>query len=142
MVVQDTLPCPESQDQDEETIVARAIGPVGRWQVEKSILLGLCSVPFAWHFIQYPMITQEKRFWCKVPTGDPGGGGGNHTTSTRCPPVEVPCVEWEFEEDGGVSLQQDFQLVCQNEDLLSVRQIVFFLGMTLGCLTTGKLPSL
>lgn len=145
MVVQDHLTSPVNEEKLDETIVCRAIGPVGRWQLEKACLLGFCSVPLAWHFMQYPLITQEKGFWCKVPT-DPGGvvellkvDRGQCWSSQDESDDPVRCQEWEFEpEDGRVSLQQDFQLVCQHENLLSLRQIIFFLGMTLGCLTTGN----
>ena len=143
MVVQEHLTLPVSEEAMDETIVAQVIGPVGRWQVEKSCLLGLCSVTFAWHFMQYPPITQEKEFWCKVPK-DPGGtaildkGQCWIITEKAGQLEESRCTEWDFERDGRVSLQEEFGLVCQHEDLLSLRQIVFFLGMTLGCLTTGK----
>ena len=35
--------------------------------------------------------------------------------------------------------QEDFNLVCDRAGLLSIRQMIFFLGMVIGCLCTGQL---
>ena len=35
--------------------------------------------------------------------------------------------------------QEDFSLVCERSSLLSIRQMIFFLGMVIGCLCTGHL---
>jgi MFS family permease len=34
--------------------------------------------------------------------------------------------------------QEDFQLICDRSNLLSIRQMIFFLGMVIGCLCTGQ----
>lgn len=58
-----TASTPSDEDESASSVVSKVIGTVGRWQVEKACLLGLSSVPLAWHFMAYPLLSQEKEFW-------------------------------------------------------------------------------
>ncbi|TRY61313.1 hypothetical protein TCAL_10704 [Tigriopus californicus] len=114
------------------SVVTQTIGHIGRWQLEKVALLGFIFVPFSWHVMAYPLLSQEKAYWCSQ---DPFQG---EDIDDACQSVtEDFCHDWDFEEGHGITLQEDFDLVCHNAHLLSLRQIIFFLGMLVGCLVTG-----
>jgi len=50
------------------------------------------------------------------------------------------CTKWVFESDG--SLVQDFNLVCENEGLVSITKAVFMGGMMAGTLFSGVLSDI
>lgn len=112
-----------------ESILSVTIGDIGVWQLEKATLIGLSSFPFVFHMMSYPLLSQDKEFKCIVNTEDV-------TLSDQC---DESCTAWTFEDSGGLSLQEDFGLICAKEYLLSLRQTVFFLGMLVGGLVTGNM---
>lgn len=135
-----------NQESQEDTIVAKAIGRIGRWQLEKTIILALCFTPLAWHFMAYPLISRGSDYWCLSPFSDDESDFSedqcfleSYNNDTI---EEVPCQSWEFDHRSTTTIQEDFQLVCQFEHFLALRQIIFFSGMLLGCLTTGYLSDL
>ena len=109
------------------------LSQVGRWHVEKTLILGFCLTPLSWHYLSYPLFSIPKDFKCSA-TID-----GNSTNQKCFIDQEGlnPCENWTFVQDGTLSLQEDFGLVCHKERLLSLRQTIFFLGMLIGCLITG-----
>ena len=113
-----------------ESILSVTIGDIGVWQLEKATLIGLSSFPFVFHMMSYPLLSQDKEFKCIVNSED------DRTLTDQC---HESCTAWTFEESEGLSLQEDFGLICDNEYLLSLRQTVFFLGMLVGGLVTGNL---
>ena len=154
-------------DTEEDSLVVKSIGTIGRWQLEKIFLLALCLIPLGWHYFAYPLISADKKYWCAKPdrlenwstdewinliTRNGTENLDHCNTLELANPMEafqqedvmdsniVPCEKWDFEDtlDGGLALQEDFQLVCHRSGLLSFRQMVFFLGMLVGCLTTGN----
>lgn len=115
------------------SVVAETIGHIGRWQLEKVSLLGLIFIPFSWHVMAYPLLSQDKAFWCAQ---DPFQGE-DLEDACQSATEDAYCYDWDFEEGHGITFQEDFDLVCHNAHLLSIRQIIFFLGMLVGCLVTG-----
>jgi MFS family permease len=128
----------------EQTLVpnpdALKLGKIGRWQIEKALLLGLSLTPLSWHYLSYPLLSAPKAFQCLTTTNSSSSvmifnDNQCYTDNDRI----TPCQEWIFPDDGSLTLQEDFGLVCGHQWLLSLRQIIFFLGMLVGCLITGNL---
>ena len=111
-----------------EAAANELLSKVGKWQIQNTLLLGFALTPLSWHYLSYPLLSKAtKEFKCSSP---------NVTTDLQC---DDNCREWAFADDGSLSLQEDFELVCQHEKLLALRQTVFFLGMLIGCLITGSI---
>ena len=115
-----------------EAAAIELLSKVGRWHIEKTLLLGFALTPLSWHYLSYPLLSIPKDFFC---TANPESENQCYVNQTS------PCDSWTFESksDNELSLQEDFGLVCSNERLLGLRQTIFFLGMLVGCLITGSI---
>lgn len=118
-----------------ESRAKELLSHVGKWQISKTLLLGLVNTPMSWHYLSYPLWTFTKPFTCAT-------AAGKNVTLDQCyfdDDHQSPCQNWNFsEDDQSLTLQQDFGLVCSFQWLLSIRQTIFFLGMLVGCLITGN----
>ena len=113
---------------DDDSLVTAVIGPIGRWQIRRCVLLGLTFLMLAAHMMPYPLLAAKPRaFWCVESTGMGNGSSPHDPCTVHVDGVDTgrECTRWEFEPaaGGGVSLVEDFQLVCGREHLLSVRQV-------------------
>lgn len=115
-----------------ESRAKELLSQVGKWHIQKTLLLGLVNTPMSWHYLSYPLWTFPKPYTCAE---------SENVTADQCYFENgSPCQKWDFQSnDQSLTLQEDFGLVCIFEWLLSIKQTIFFLGMLVGCLITGNI---
>ena len=100
--------------------------------MRRCVLCGLTFLLLAAHMMPYSLLSSRPdSFWCVesqhngTVDDDPGGQFDPcRVYDARNVDTGRQCQRWEFGADGrGVSIVEDFQLVCHREHLLSVRQV-------------------
>jgi len=142
--------------------ITNVIGEVGRWQLEKVLIVFLASAPGLAHIFHAAFITPKQKFWC---------GRAEFANGTEIAPpwyVEYPdknmtyevypnksylsliedkkllghcvpgCVDYEFDDDFWVSTMiTEWDLVCHNGWLKTLAKTLLFTGFALGSFCSG-----
>lgn len=121
-----------SKAPQQDQIVA-VIGEVGRWQLEKILIVFLVSVPGLAHVFISAFVFAKVDFWCA--DGLLPGGPVNETLKNVCPDT---CAKFEFDHSvWSETVISEFGLVCGSSSLPVIAKMFFFSGFAVGTFVAG-----
>jgi len=153
------LPPPAAPKGDQ---VINVIGEIGRWQLEKILIVFLAAAPGLAHIFHAGFITPKQKFWCEEAFDENGAEilppwavtykndtfnetiyvyPGNMTAENDkkvlgyCVPG---CTNYEFDDDFWVSTMiTEWDLVCEKEWMKTLAKMLLFTGFALGSFCSG-----
>jgi len=154
------LPKPEAPKGDQITNV---IGDVGRWQIEKVLLVFIVAAPGLAHIFHSAFITPKTKFWCGLAKSSETGETytpydydevqhihhDNGTDEHIYPNITGICWnKWNETEDECVDYHHDhsfwvstmiteWDLVCEKLALKTLAKTILFTGFALGSFSAG-----
>jgi len=142
--------------------VTNVIGEVGRWQLEKILIVFIAAAPGLAHIFHAGFITPKQKFWCEKAINDKTGEDipppwsvtyqypeknqtylvypGMHDYENKkllghCIPG---CVDYEFDHSFWVSTMiTEWDLVCERSWLKTLAKLLLFTGFALGSFCSG-----
>jgi len=140
--------------------ITNVIGEVGRWQLEKILIVFIAAAPGLAHIFHAGFITPKQRFWCAQAMDSAGAdipppwtidypeknksytvwpGMGNITTDKKLMGHCVPgCMDYEFDHSFWVSTMiTEWDLVCERSWLKTLAKLLLFTGFALGSFCSG-----
>jgi len=142
--------------------ITNVIGEVGRWQLEKILIVFIAAAPGLAHIFHAGFITPKQRFWCKEALDEMGNEiyppwlvhytnktfsdtievwpGPEHMTTDKklyghCIPE---CIDYEFDHSFWEStMVTEWDLVCEKTWLKTVAKMLLFTGFALGSFGSG-----
>jgi len=156
------LPKPAAPKQDQITAV---IGEVGKWQIEKVLLIFIAAAPGLAHIFHASFITPKQKFWCNAaeyPNGtinyppwaftetredkkthetytvDHLVWPGNMTETKKPLGLCIPgCVDFGFDDTWEATMITEWDLVCDRSWLKTLAKLLLFTGFALGSFCSG-----
>lgn len=154
-----------NDDEDEDDIISQAIGKFGWWQLKLTILLSLFNMPCTWHIFAPTFHALNRTYWCgrpgnllDVPTQtwsnltQPDGPcsiynlNWNEYTAEDIIKGNIStqnaqlrqCTNWEWDDDkNSQTIISQWNLVCDNAQLINVAEMMFLAGVAIGGLVSG-----
>jgi len=139
--------------------ITNVIGEIGRWQLEKILIVFIAAAPGLAHIFHAGFITPKQRFWCEqardLATGEdipppwnvvyPETNEsflvypGNMTTDKKLQGHCVAeCVDYGFDDSFWVSTMiTEWDLVCEKSWLKTLAKLLLFTGFALGSFCSG-----
>jgi len=140
--------------------VTKVIGEVGRWQLEKILIVFIAAAPGLAHIFHAGFITPKQKFWCKSAIDAATGEDipppwtveypeknksylvypGMHNYSDKkllghCIPG---CTDYDFDPTFWVSTMiTEWDLVCERSWLKTLAKLLLFTGFALGSFCSG-----
>jgi len=157
------LPKPAAPKGDQITGI---IGEVGRWQIEKVLLVFIAAAPGLAHIFHASFITPKQKFWCTQALDELGQDlpppwdytmtkynkttdiaynvtyqvyPGNMTEGKKPLGYCIPrCVNYDFDDSFWKSTMiTEWDLVCENSWLKTLAKLLLFTGFALGSFCSG-----
>lgn len=112
--------------------IVNVIGEIGWWQVEKSLIVFLVSIPGLAHIFLLPFLMPKVEFWCEDRIE-------NGTTDTiainNC---SLTCTNFVFDNtDWMETIISEWDLVCEEAYLPVIAKMIFFSGFAVGTFVAG-----
>jgi len=142
--------------------ICNVIGEIGRWQLEKILIVFIAAAPGLAHIFHAGFITPKQRFWCKEAldamgneiyppwqvqytnetfnqTIDVWPGPEHMTTDKKLLGHCIPqCVDYDFDHSFWVStMVTEWDLVCERTWLKTLAKMLLFTGFALGSFCSG-----
>ncbi|XP_046670851.1 organic cation transporter protein-like isoform X2 [Homalodisca vitripennis] len=147
--------------------IAQLIGNFGRWQFMLTFLLSLFNFPCTFHIFSPTFQGPPGDFWCARPSAfrdvdvEQWKNISGRTTivdgEERYDPCWVkdvnlsdvtaltnsslttfrPCDHWEYDLTTGRSIASEWDLVCENAQMINVAEMMFLVGVALGGIFSG-----
>lgn len=109
-------------------IFEECTGQIGKWQIIAIILLSLIRTSISWHQLSIVFLAPAPNFQCTIPSID--------KCSSSCPSHNFTFHEnWE-------TIITKWDLVCDNQYLVSLTQSVSMFGMLFGSVVIGFLSDM
>lgn len=144
-------PAPANTDQ-----ITAVIGDVGRWQIEKILLVFIASAPGLAHIFHSAFITPKTKYWCALAQDSEGNeyvpytdyssvehfDDENGTHVTRYPNISGicmdDCIDYEHDHSFWVhTMTTEWDLVCERVAWKTIAKLVLFTGFALGSFCSG-----
>ncbi|CAK1555144.1 unnamed protein product [Leptosia nina] len=152
--------------EDEESgpdVVSAVIGEYGRWQLLMTFLLSLFSFPCTFHIFLPTFTAKATKYWCQRPenlsivsldrwinysqpndacyvrslTENVTAASIMNWTAPEIPLFQK-CQEWGFDRsEVGDTIISEWNLVCDKENLTSLAEVVFLIGVGIGGVVGG-----
>jgi len=135
--------------------ITSVIGEVGRWQIEKILLVFIAAAPGLAHIFHTAFITPKTKYWCALAEAD----GTEYTPYMDRTHVETvhydngtyeklypnitgqcidDCIDYEHDHSFWVStMVTEWDLVCDRLALKTVAKLILFTGFALGSFCAG-----
>ncbi|KAL5273028.1 hypothetical protein ACFFRR_000038 [Megaselia abdita] len=153
----------EDFDDDDNDIIGRVIGDIGKWQWKWVLILSLFQVISTFNIICFSFQAYEKDYWCARPSDGIFSGMNvsvwkNITlqTTDSCQIVSFPfdlnqtiqgdigsyqmtnCENFEFSQDYmGPTIVEEFNLVCDNKKFVAVVEMSYLMGAAVASVVSG-----
>jgi len=136
---------PDSKPKAPTDQITAVIGEVGRWQVEKILLVFIAAAPGLAHIFHSAFITPKTKAWCAIAETD----GAEYETeySYEYMKKKFPnstelcmdnCVDYEHDHSFWVStMVTEWDLVCERKYLKTLAKLILFTGFALGSFCSG-----
>jgi len=140
--------------------VTNVIGEVGRWQLEKILIVFIAAAPGLAHIFHAGFITPKQKFWCKSAIDAATGedipppwtveypeknksylvypGMHNYTDKKLLGHCIPGCTDYDFDPTFWVSTMiTEWDLVCERSWLKTLAKLLLFTGFALGSFCSG-----
>jgi len=137
--------------------ITNVIGEVGRWQIEKILIVFFAAAPGLAHIFHAGFITPKQKFWCNQALDEAGMDypppwsveynsttqidvwPGNMTEDKKLLGYCVPgCIDYKFDDEFWVStMVTEWDLVCEKSWLKTLAKMLLFTGFALGSFGSG-----
>jgi len=146
------LPKPAAPKQDQ---ISAVIGEVGRWQIEKILLVFIAAAPGLAHIFHSAFITPKTKFWCGLAVDEAGNEYAPPTNQTsvehfmengteqhRYPNITGVCMDncIDYNHDHSFwahTMITEWDLVCEKLGLKTLAKLILFTGFALGSFCAG-----
>ena len=112
--------------------IVNVIGEIGWWQVEKSLIVFLVSIPGLAHIFLLPFLMPKVKFWCE-------NGVENETIeSYAISNCSYACKDYIFDNTEWMeTIISEWDLVCEESYLPVIAKMIFFSGFAVGTFVAG-----
>jgi len=110
--------------------IVSVIGEKGIWQLEKSLIVFLVSIPGLGHIFLTPFLFPKTDFWCS--------NENNTSEDVDMSNCSLPCNNYSFDKSFWIeTVVSEFGLVCENSYLPTIAKMIFFSGFAIGTFVAG-----
>lgn len=153
----------DSFEEEGPDVVSTIIGNYGRWQLLMTFLLSLFSLPCTFHIYLPTFTAKATKFWCRKPDNlstlpleewinysQPFDRCHVRTLSASVTVESIlnhtaplinafhKCKEWDYDRsEVGNTIISEWNLVCDRENLTSLAEVVFLVGVGVGGVIGG-----
>lgn len=154
-------------DQDDDNVISELIGDGGRWQFTWALLVFIFQIPTTMHMFTFVFQTTHKDFWCARPDHLKSINTDLWKNLTQplglCTILDIDysrfdasnfeetmsnlstsnldfrkCTKFEYDDSKmGPTITSDYNLICDQVNMLSVVEMCFLAGAAVGSVTSG-----